>query len=314
MTRLVEIFRQGTHIDSAGVSREFTDEALQQIQSSYNPEKHSAPFLVNHDESKPNRGLVDRLVKIGQSLYAAAKNVDTEFQAQINDRRLPALSAALYAPNDPRNPNPGKWGLRHVAAVQIPAVKGMAPPQFADGGELLAIEFAELTVRDEEAPTIEVEAEAIDEPLEQKEPPMTEEELKALRKMLDERSAELDKKSAVLDAADFNNFAEGLLKEGRVFDAKLAAAIAVTLPSEADSTIAFGEKGDPLQSRSAFKKFLEALPKTVEFGELTAGAAPAKYDANAIATAARDYKSEQESKGNSISFSEAVAHVEKGVK
>lgn len=303
MSKLVEIFRQGTHIDSAGVSREFTDEALQQIQSSYNPAKHSAPFLVNHDESKPNRGLVDRLVKIGSSLYAAAKDVDKDFQTQINDRRLPALSAALYAPSDPRNPSPGKWGLRHVAAVQIPAVKGMTPPQFAEGDELLTIEFSELTVRDESP-----------ENLEHKEPGMTEEELKKFKAALDARAAELDKQSAILDAADFNNFAEGLLKEGRVFDAKLAAAIAVTLPSEADSTIAFGEKGDPLQSRSAFKKFLEALPKTVEFGEMSAGAAPAKYDANAIATAARDYKSDQESKGHSISFSEAVAHVEKGAK
>jgi hypothetical protein len=187
--------------------------------------------------------------------------------------------------------------------VQIPAVKGMTPPQFADGGELLAIEFSELTVRDESP-----------ENLEHKEPGMTEEELKNFKAELDARAAELNKQSAILDAADFNNFAEGLLKEGRVFDAKLAAAIAVTLPSEAESTIAFGEKGDPLQSRSAFKKFLEALPKTVEFGEVSAGAAPAKYDANAIATAARDYKSEQEAKGNSISFSEAVAHVEKGVK
>jgi hypothetical protein len=313
MSKLVEIFRQGTHIDSAGVTRTFTEDTLKQIQDSYNPEKHTAPFLVNHDESKPNRGIVDRLIRIGSSLYAAAKNIDADFQKQINDRRLPALSAALYSPEDPRNPRPGMWGLRHVAAVQIPAVKGMKQPEFKECDKLLTIEFAELAVEEEEPEEEEPETKPETKP-ETTEPPMTEEELKALRKLLDERSTELDKKSAVLDAAEFQTFAEALLKEGRVFDSKLAAAIAVTLPSEAESTIAFGEKAEPIQTRSAFKKFLEALPKTVEFGEVSAGAAPAKYDANAIATAARDYKSEQEAKGNSISFSEAVAHVEKGVK
>lgn len=300
--KLVEIFRQGTHIDSAGVSREFTDETIQEIQGSYNSQKHTAPFLVNHDESKPNRGIVDRLVKIGQSLYAAAKNVDTEFQAQINDRRLPALSAALYAPTDPRNPSPGKWGLRHVAAVQIPAVKGMTPPQFAEGDELLTIEFEELAIVEE------------DEDLEPKEPTMTEEELKKRLAAVEAREAELNKRSAVIDAEEINTFAESLLKEGRQFDLKLATALALALPTEADQTIAFGEKGEAIQTRSAFKKFLEALPKTVEFGEVSAGAAPGKYDANAVALAARNYKADQEAKGNSISFSEAVNHVEKGVK
>jgi hypothetical protein len=309
MSKLVEIFRQGTHIDSAGVTRTFTEDTLKQIQDSYNPEKHAAPFLVNHDESKPNRGIVDRLVKIGSSLYAAAKNIDADFQKQINNRRLPALSAALYSPEDPRNPRPGMWGLRHVAAVQIPAVKGMKQPEFKECDKLLTIEFAELAVEEEEPEEEEPETKP-----ETTEPPMTEEELKALRKRLDERAAELDIKSAVLDAAEFQSFAEVLLKEGRVFDAKLAASIATMLPNEATSTIAFGEKAEPIQTRSAFKKFLEALPKSVEFGEVSAGTTPGTYDPNTIALAAREYKLKQAALGNEISFSEAVAQVEKGVK
>ncbi|MEM8602636.1 MAG: hypothetical protein AAGF24_02210 [Cyanobacteria bacterium P01_H01_bin.121] len=42
------------------------------------------------------------------------------------------MSCRFYRPEDPNNPSPGVWGLRHVSLVQIPAVKGMEPPSFGE--------------------------------------------------------------------------------------------------------------------------------------------------------------------------------------
>jgi len=136
----LEILRAGTHRDSQGRTYEFTPDALRQIAESYQPDRHVAPILVTHDESKPNKGLIGRVWVDGDRLLAEPRQVDPELAEQVNAGRWPRLSAAIYLPDSPANPSPGRYGLRHVATVQIPAIKGMQPPQFAEEGTILLSE------------------------------------------------------------------------------------------------------------------------------------------------------------------------------
>lgn len=292
--QLVEIFRAGTHLDSAGVSRSFTEADLDQMASSYDPAKHAAPLLVGHDESRANMGLVDRVARIGSSLYAQARDVSAEFKAAVNQRRLPALSAALYHPDDQRNPSPGNWALRHVAAVQIPAVKGMAAPQFAEGDLSVAIEFSE--------PVFFSQPEV--EPVTQTQTDTT---------ALEQRETALAVREALIDKAEFANFTEALLKDGKQFSQDQAVAIFLGLPKT--GTIAFSETEKP-NPRDAFKAFLKGLPKTVEFAEKAGGSGPevGTIDVHQIAAKAQKYKAEQAAIGIEIGYSEAVSAVMGAVK
>ncbi len=282
--QLVEIFRSGTHIDSAGVERTFADADLDQVSGSYDPAKHSAPLLVGHDESKPNMGIVDRVVRIGSSLYAQAQNVSDDFKSAINDRRLPALSAALYHPEDKRNPSPGQWALRHVAAVQIPAVKGMTAPQFAEGDLSIAIEFSEPSILGESPVTTKTAAE------------------------LEQREAALAVREALIAQDEFANFTESLLKEGKQFDKNQASAIFLGLPETGEIAFSETEKPNP---RDAFKTFLKGLPKSVEFAEVSGGTGPevGAIDVQKLAKQAQQYKAKQAELGIEIGYSEAVSAV-----
>lgn len=136
----LEILKAGTHRDSQGRTYEFTPDALRQIADSYEPDRHVAPILVTHDETKPNKGLIDRVWVDGDRLLAEPRQVDPELAEQVNAGRWPRLSAAIYLPDSPSNPVPGSYGLRHVATVQIPAIKGMQPPEFSEEGTILLSE------------------------------------------------------------------------------------------------------------------------------------------------------------------------------
>lgn len=129
---MLEIFKAGEHTDNRGVKRLFTEEMVQEIVDSYDFKKHRAPILTGHNENQPNKGLIADLKKIGDKLFAIPRNVLPEFKESVNREEWAGLSPRLYHPNDPSNPAPGKWGLRHLAFLQIPAVKGMALPEFSE--------------------------------------------------------------------------------------------------------------------------------------------------------------------------------------
>lgn len=142
---MLKVFRAGKHIDSRGVEREFTEQDVQDIADSYDPKNYHAPIFEGHDELKnDNKGLISWAKKLGSDLWLGAEKVANQFKEKVNSGRLPALSVKLYHPNDPNNPKPGKWGLRHLAFVQIPAIKGLGSPSFSEGNEFdVVIEFSE---------------------------------------------------------------------------------------------------------------------------------------------------------------------------
>ena len=129
---LLQLFKTGKHIDTAGNVDEFTVDDMLELGTGYDPNLHEAPLVINHDESIENQGLIAKLIVINDAIFGIPHKVSDWLKEKVNSGRWPRISIALYGRDDPKNPTPGKLYLRHVSFVQVPAVKGMIPPQFAD--------------------------------------------------------------------------------------------------------------------------------------------------------------------------------------
>jgi hypothetical protein len=151
---MLEILRVGTHIDSAGAEFSFSPQDLSDIAAGYDLQKYRSPVLRGHDENQPALAIVARLRVVGDSLFAILMNVSPELQTMLEQGQFAGVSVALYPPGEPSSPyDQDKWGLRHVALVQVPAVKGMALPQFKSSDRAVYINFAEASEAPEQEQT-----------------------------------------------------------------------------------------------------------------------------------------------------------------
>lgn len=345
--KLVEIFRSGKHIDSHGVSREFSEADLDAIASGYSPDRFRAPFLEGHNEDRPNRGLVKRVIRLGRSLFAEPYQVDDGFKNEVNGGGWPALSSAFYSPDDPRNYNQGSWSLRHVAAVQIPAVKGMEAPEFGEVPDaMIAIDFAEPQIIDAismvaretaniltglrdilveqfgaesisavmpawQLDSLRMAAEMAQEAY-PTENPIFEEAHTMTEEELQQREADLAKREAALAQQE----ADLVRSEFAQFCETLLAegrqfskesAIATYMALPTDP-VEFGEKGETKQPRELYKEQLKAIPKTVEFREVADPAtAPTPKSFN---QAEFNKAADDYAKEHSATFGEAARKIE----
>lgn len=96
-----EVFKAGTHTDAGGNTREWTESDLDEIVNTYNDqkkkEKHDAPVVVGHPtDNSPAYGWVESLKRTGTTLLAKFRNVDSQFQDLVNQGRYGKISIALY--------------------------------------------------------------------------------------------------------------------------------------------------------------------------------------------------------------------------
>lgn len=134
--------------------------------------------------------------------------------------------------------------------------------------------------------------------------------LKKDREALDARAAEIAKKEAAARLGEFAEFAEGLVKDGRLLPKDKAALVAVMGSMPEATVVEFGE-GDQAVNKPALqvlRDFLAALPKQVEFRELGKGdgtedAPPSNRE---IADRARVLVDKRTAEGGHLSYSEAV--------
>lgn len=140
-TKLFQVFEAGTHVDSRGVERTFTEQDLLDMESNYAELNKKVPLFECHDPSRGKQGLIAGVVKQGKKLYAIAENIAEDFRAKIKNGWK--FSVGLLAPSDPRNPS-GKWALQEISGTPTPAIKGMEDPSpaFFDEG-LIYITFSE---------------------------------------------------------------------------------------------------------------------------------------------------------------------------
>lgn len=144
-TRL-PIFKAGKHRAMNGKVYEFSDADLTQIVQAYDPHLSQAPHVVGHPKTDdPAWGWVKSIgIDEDGLLYSEQEQVDPAFAEIIDAGRYKTRSAAFYAPNDPANPKPGGYYLRHVGwlGAVAPSVKGLGPAFSEEAGDDL-IEFAD---------------------------------------------------------------------------------------------------------------------------------------------------------------------------
>jgi len=114
-----EIFKVGTHTNSAGDTQKWTLEDLEKIASSYDPKNHEAPIVIGHpDHDSPAYGWIEALKVEGERLLAKPKQLVEDFKEWVRDGRYKKVSIALYP----------DFTLRHVGFLGAisPAVKGLS--------------------------------------------------------------------------------------------------------------------------------------------------------------------------------------------
>lgn len=133
----------------------FTVKELNEIQSTYNPQKFEAPILIGHvsaykgDTKIPAYGWVGSVKVVGDHLKLVASEFSQQLKDLIKGGFYKKVSAAFFQPNDPNNPTPGKWHLHHLAFLGAipPAVKGLEQIAFAEVGNFGdGVVFAEMDI------------------------------------------------------------------------------------------------------------------------------------------------------------------------
>lgn len=134
-TKLLHIFKPGRHTTRFGQVIEFSEADLAATARAYDPALHKAPLVIGHPAlDDPAQGWAKSLAVQPKGLYAEPMQVDAEFGEAVNAGRYGAISAKFYRPDEPSNPVPGVWYLRHIGFLGAfpPAVKGLDAPEFAE--------------------------------------------------------------------------------------------------------------------------------------------------------------------------------------
>ena len=130
--QLIEIFRAGRHTSDSGESIDFSAADIRDIADGYAPAMREAPLTVGHPASNlPSYGWVKGLTATADGrLLMRPGQVDASFAEMVQAGRFKKRSASFYPPNNPSNPRPGKWYLRHVGwlGAQQPAIAGLKDP------------------------------------------------------------------------------------------------------------------------------------------------------------------------------------------
>ena len=132
----IDVFSAGTHTDSAGTTRTWTERQLDQIAGSVT--SGTVPVVVGHPQNDaPAYAWVDRLRRVGQQLQARFRDIDPGFRQLVEAGRFRNRSISLKPVGD------GKWALRHVGflGAAAPAVSGLKPVAFDDDAEHVSYEF-----------------------------------------------------------------------------------------------------------------------------------------------------------------------------
>lgn len=87
---------------------------------------HEAPVQISHDDKVPAQAWISKIYRSGNLLLADYKQAATDFVEALSEGRWKKRSVSFYCPAHPNNPTPGKWNIRHLAYVHIPAVKNLA--------------------------------------------------------------------------------------------------------------------------------------------------------------------------------------------
>lgn len=151
----IEIAKTGVATATNGQQVAFTEQMLSDVAQSYNPVSFQAPLIITHDTkgipdkklaSSPfSYGRPDYLRLVGDRLKAVfTQKIDSRIIDWFRNGNLLGISPSFYPPSHPHNPTPGRYHLRHIAALgaEPPSMKGLTPVSFSELFEAETLEFS----------------------------------------------------------------------------------------------------------------------------------------------------------------------------
>jgi len=344
---LIEIFRVGTHTDSAGKNRDWTDQDLEEIVSLYNPAIHEAPVVIGHPEhDSPAYGWVESLKVEGGNLLAKLKDVAPEFKDWVKRGLYKKISIALYP----------DLGLRHIGFLGAtpPAIKGLKQTTFGDkkaawiieedmekqfkigtqgfspdnlekGGKLMDFKkfFSDLVAlihgaEKELVPTdtdtrhghayTEADLAAAEKRGKDAQAAAMFAETEKLKKEKADAEAKVKEIEVKARKDEIHAFSEGLAKNGQIIPAWQKMGIEEFLFSlDAGESVKFAEGHEKSRSQW-FKDFLTDLPQVVTFNEVTSKEGPGAGGSAGQKLSVLTKKTMEEKK---IPWSQAFSEVQK---
>ena len=133
---MYEIFKAGTYHDGQAV---FTESDVEAIAENYDPHLQKAPLTLDHIQEGRAYGWIPALKAENGILLAEFEQVGGDLIRLVNSGEYGPVSAEIYPADSPKNPKPGKPYLKALTflGAQAPAVKGLSPVVFAEGGAVL---------------------------------------------------------------------------------------------------------------------------------------------------------------------------------
>lgn len=131
----IEIASPGKRRALNGAEFEFTPAILAEL-AEYDPAVFEAPIVLGHPKlDDPAFGWLGSasIDPASGKLTGVPSTLAPEFAEAVQARRYSKISPAIYLPDSPNNPRPGKHTLKHIGFFGAHAVadKGLRPYQFA---------------------------------------------------------------------------------------------------------------------------------------------------------------------------------------
>jgi len=257
------VFKTGTHTDSNGRTREWSERELDEIVSRYNPAGHEAPVVVGHPkENAPAWGWVEALKRKGDLLFARLRLVP-EFTEMLKKGLFKKRSISLYP----------DLGLRHVGFLGAapPAVKGLPDLSFKEGCDFISFDLSASTFESAFEPNEDRKEGYLVRSFIEKLKKLLREELgedHLLPDALKEKERAVKEKEQELKRKEALAFCEGLLKEGRLTPAMMKTGLPrfLEVVSGMEDSYEFAEEGESIKPAEFMRRFLEGLPKAVPLG------------------------------------------------
>lgn len=237
----IEVFKTGEHTDSAGNTRQWTEQDIDNIIAKYDTQSHEAPVVIGHPkENHPAYGWVESIKREGDKLKVKLKKVLPEFKNWVDKGLYRKISVALSP----------ETGLRHIGflGAVAPAIKGLSHA-FCDK----PLDTIDNTITNFKTT---LKGDNMQKPASNE---FTQE--------IEMKDAQIKTLIEQAKKQELYEFAQTLNTQGKIPSAYKQIVIDV-LHSIKESNNCFSDSNHKNQTLQGFKHFLNSLPQVCEFSEL----------------------------------------------
>ena len=306
----IELLKTGTHRDSQGYRHQFQETDLDALCEDYDPTLSQAPLVIGHVETdSPAWGWVGALRRQGNKLLASLSDVPETLRELVRNGRYKYVSAGFYTPEASHNPLPGKYYLRHVGLLGAtpPAIKGLAPVQFASAGTESVLELHNHPsgirnhLRNWIAPKTEMPSFSVFVDNSENSNPAN--------SACEENAKTFPKPQK--QSGEFSEFLDAQLRAGRILPSEMAPLRFVLGALSGQGQFSETAHCAP---EEWMRQFICQLPARVRFGphapESSESSACLTADGPTLGRMAQEYRARQAAKGINISASDAVLYLQ----